>query len=72
MANSVEPQKMHVERKKPTNERDLLNLTGSPLKDSCCFDSINESFSEPIESTKLWTDLEETYHPIKFSQAQYV
>lgn len=54
----------------PQHEKDNLNLTGSPLKDSCQFDSINEFLDEPIVSLNAWTDMEESFHPIKSTQAQ--
>lgn len=58
-----------VFKKREIDERDALNLTGSPLKDSCDYDPIDE-LTEPITSSNAWSDLEESYHPIKASQAQ--
>lgn len=54
------------------DESDQLNLTGSPLKDSCNFEQLSESFSEEFSKQNAWKDEEEKYHTISLSDAQYV
>lgn len=47
-----------------------LDLTGSPLKDSCQFELLGDSLQEIIEKKNAWNDNEESYHCIKLSEAQ--
>lgn len=54
------------------DESDLLNLTGSPLKDSCLFDSLGDSLVDGISPKKnAWNGEEEIYQCIQLSDAQY-
>lgn len=54
-------------------DSNLLNLTGSPLKDSCQFDLLNLSITDELMPKKnAWNDAEEKYHSISMDEAQYV
>lgn len=52
------------------NESGLLDLTGSPLKDSCQFDSMSESLTEVVPKGNAWNDNDETYQCITLSETQ--
>lgn len=55
------------------NETNSLNLTGSPLKDSCQFDLLNLSITEELLPKKnAWNNNEERYQSIAMDKAQYV
>lgn len=47
-----------------------LNLTGSPLKDSCNFEPLDESLHEELITKNAWNDDEETFHCIAMAEAQ--
>lgn len=54
------------------DDLDQLNLTGSPLRDSCQFDSLGDSIMDELLPKKnAWTVEEEKYHCIPLSDAQY-
>lgn len=48
-----------------------LNLTGSPLKDSCEIDYIDDLLEDGLISLNSWTDEEESYQCISLQAAQY-
>lgn len=53
------------------NESGLHDLTGSPLKDSCQFDSlVEESLTEVVPKQNAWNDNDETYKCIPLTEAQ--
>lgn len=60
--------------KQASNEHDSrnLNLTGSPLRDTCDIDCINESMDSLLGWNYAWTEEEESYHPLPISRSQYV
>lgn len=54
------------------NSSNLLNLTGSPLKDSCQFDLLSESMTEELLLSKqnAWKNDEEQYQAIAMDESQ--
>lgn len=55
------------------NDTHLLNLTGSPLKDSCQIELLNLSITEELLPKKnAWNNDEEQYQSIAMDEAQYV
>lgn len=54
------------------NSSNDLNLTGSPLRDTCDIDYIDDSMDSLLDWNNLWTEEDETYHPISLIRAQYV
>lgn len=54
------------------NNSNDLNLTGSPLRDTCDIDYINDSMDSLLGWNYLWTEEDETYRPISIIRAQYV
>ncbi|XP_055324770.1 protein zwilch [Sitodiplosis mosellana] len=52
------------------DESHMHDLTGSPLRDSCQFDVLNESVSDEFIKKNAWKDEEEKYHSIALNDAQ--
>lgn len=51
-------------------EKDDLDLTGSPLKDTCKVELLDESYHQTIQPDTLWKDIEESYSHIPLADAQ--
>lgn len=66
--------KSKLTKKKVSNENNSndLNLTGSPLRDTCDIDYINESMDSSLGWNNLWAEEDESYRPISIIRAQYV
>lgn len=52
------------------DETNLLDLTGSPLKDSCQFELLGDPLIEEFQKKNAWKDNEEIYHAIPLAEAQ--
>lgn len=53
------------------NDSNLLDLTGSPLKDSCQFEALSESIAEELASKRIaWKNDEEQYQSIPMDESQ--
>lgn len=63
------PSKKHLSDENGSND---LNLTGSPLRDTCNIDYIDDSMDQSLGWTYFWAEEDETYRPIPFIRAQYV
>ncbi|XP_031631660.1 protein zwilch [Contarinia nasturtii] len=53
-----------------TDESYMLDLTGSPLKDSCQYDLLNDSLGDELVKKNAWKDEDERFHPIPMCEAQ--
>lgn len=56
---------------KDANTSNLLDLTGSPLKDSCQFELLGESMAdELLPKDNAWKNEEEQYQPLTLEKSQ--
>lgn len=68
------PAQSKLTKKRVPNEDSSndLNLTGSPLRDTCDIDYINDSVDSFLGWNNLWTEEDESFRPISIVRAQYV
>lgn len=59
-----------IKQENDSGQKHMLDLTGSPLKDSCQFDLLNESLSEELQKKNAWNDEDETFQTVPIGDAQ--